>query len=142
MGFFGTLTKTWKLVGLQKQIDPPVRHGSLADQARAMAAGEGRHDQALAQYLDLCEADPDVKAVMRSEGLSRDDLMQIYVSLLAGGLGWTNNGHAALSTIANGEPLRFVLLAKKKGVGQVEILSTLADYWEGRIARGSLLRAL
>ena len=142
MGFFGKLSKTWKLVGLQKEIHPPAGHGSLADQARAMAANEGNRKRAMEQYLDLCEADPEVHAVMRSEGLSRSDLEQIYASLLAGGLGWTSNGHAALSTIANGEPLQYVLLAKKKGVNRVETLSTLSDYWDGRIARGSLLRAL
>ena len=80
---------------------------------------------------------------MGVEQLSRTDLKEIYVSLLAAGLGqWIKGHHAALSTIAYVEPLQFAARAPKIGINRTVILGSLLDYWEGRIPQGGLLTLL
>ena len=144
MGFFSNLTRSWnkssKLQELQKVISPPNQ--SISDLVRrsldtdAMSARQ----HAIEQFLDLCESDDGVRKVMEIEGLSRADLEQLYVNLLANGLGWIKDHHAALSTIAYVEPLQYSVRAKKRGVGLLEIVFNLREYWEGKIPSGGLLR--
>lgn len=96
--------KSSKLAKLQRKIHPPG--GSTRDLAASLhdqvVSGKSSiREQALSEYLDLCESDPGVQEVMRMYELSRDDLKGIYVQALAGGLGqWVKGHFAALSTIA------------------------------------------
>ncbi len=96
--------------------------------------GKSKKDLALEEYLDLCESDAGVKNVMKIEHLSRADLEQIYIRLLAAGLGqWIKGHYVALSTIAYFEPLQYLVRAEKRGVSWEVILSSLIEYWDGKV---------
>ena len=72
----------------------------------------------------LCEQDGGIRKVMEFEHLLRSDLEKLYWQLAVAGLGqWIKGHYAALSTIADVEPL----------------ISDLLAYWEGRIPQGALL---
>lgn len=138
MGFFSNVTRSWKkssrLAELQKTISPPNQ--SIGD----LVANAARRDQALEEFLDLCESDEGVQQVMKIEGLSRSDLKQMYVRLSAAGLGqWIKGHHVALSSIAYVEPLQYVFRAQKHGVAWMEVVSNLLAYWEGQVPQGALL---
>ena len=96
-------------------------------------------DRALADYLDLCEADEAVAKVMEMEKLSRSSLIDIYGHLLTNGLDrWVKGHHAALSSIAYPEPLYFASRAPNKGMNWREIAFSLLEYWEDSIPEGEL----
>ncbi len=146
MGFFSNLTRSWKkssrLQELQKAIAPPNQNLSdlVSNAARSSSGGMSPRDRALEEFLDLCEADEGVKQVMEIEHMSRSDLKQLYVRLLAAGLGqWIKGHYAALSTIAYVEPLQYAVRAQERGVAWLEVVSNLLEYWEGRIPSGGLL---
>lgn len=147
MGFFSNLTQSWKkssrLQELQKTIAPPNRNlNDLVSEVRQLRdSGINERDRALEEFLDLCESDAGVKRVMEIEHLSRTDLKQLYVSLLAAGLGqWIKGHYAALSTIAYVEPLQYCVRAQKRAVSWPQIVFNLLEYWEGKIPSGGLLR--
>jgi len=70
---------------------------------------------------------------MEIEALSRSDLKELYEDLLTGGVGPTvaEGYNYALSTIALGEPLQYLVRAKKRGVDWGEIVFNLREYWTG-----------
>lgn len=146
MGFFSNIARSWKkssrLRELQIKIAPP---GRTVDDVVAgfMQSLNGQADEkatALAQFLDLCESDQGVKNVMELEGLSRSDLENIYMRLNAAGLGqWVKGHYAALSTIAYGESLLYVVRSQKRNIDLLTIASNLLDYWENKIPQGALL---
>lgn len=149
MGFISNLLassrKSSRLQELQKLI--ATSSGGTQDLiSEALAAAHGKpsgRDRALEEYLDFCEADPGVRQVMGIEGLTRDDLKAIYVSLVAAGLGcWIKGHYAALSTIAYVEPLQFAARAPKMGLSKVDVLGCLQSYWENDIPQGGLLTML
>lgn len=146
MGLFSNLTKSWskssRLQELQKKIAPPNQNiNDVVANARAASSGAvSPQDRALEEFLDLCESDEGVKQVMQIEHLSRSDLKDLYVRLLAAGLGqWVKGHYVALSTIAYPEPLQFATRAPKMGVTWSGIVVNLLDYWEDRIPQGGLL---
>jgi hypothetical protein len=146
MGFFANVIRSWKksskLRRLQLTIAPP---GQTVDSMVAgfMQSLNGRPDPkaaALAEFLDLCEADPSVKSVMDLENLSRADLQDIYKVLRAVGLGqWVKGHFVALSTIAYPEPLLYFVRSRKRNVDPLTIASNILGYWEKKIPQGGLL---
>jgi hypothetical protein len=59
------------------------------------------------------------------------------------GLGqWVKGHYAALSTIAYGEPLLFLVRAERAGMNLREIASILLRYWSNEIPQGGLLRTV
>jgi hypothetical protein len=128
MGFFSNLTRSWKkssrLQKLQKAIAPPNQKmiDLVSNAIHSPSVGQSPRDQALEEFLDLCESDEGVKQVMVIERLSRADLKQLYARLLAAGLGqWIKGHYAALSTIAQQFPMfpQALLLRDTKGSGFV-----------------------
>lgn len=146
MGFFSNLRQSWnkskKLRELQLTISPPNQNANdfVSDFMLSLKTGGSERDKALEQFLDLCESDSGVKQVMRSEGLLRSDLKEIYSDLLTVGLGqWIKGHYVALSTIAYVEPLLYIVRAKQRGTNRLEIAGTLLEYWENKISQGDLL---
>ena len=126
MGFLSNAVRSWKksskLRELQSKIAPPgqTMDGMVSGFMQSLSGGGGPGADALAEFLDLCEADEGIKAVMKSEGLKRADLEQIYASLRAVGLGqWVQGHYVALSTIAYPEPLLYLVRARKRNVNQI-----------------------
>ena len=107
------------------------------------SASVAASERALEEFLSLCEADDGVKQVMTVEGVSRSDLKDLYMRLVAAGLGqWMKGHYAALSTLAYVEPLQFAVRAPKQGVSWAQVVFGLQQYWEGRIPSGGLLNQL
>jgi len=146
MGFFANIVGSWKksskLRQLQLAIAPP---GQTIDSVVAgfMQSLSERPDPkaaALAEFFNLCEADPGVKSVMDLENLKRADLQEIYAVLRALGLGqWVKGHFIALSTIAYPEPLLYFVWSRKRNVEALTIASNILDYWENKIPQGGLL---
>jgi len=79
MGIFSSLARSFKksnkLQKLQKEISPPRQSGEdLADYARSLVSGTSRREQALEEFLDLCESDEGVANVIKQYNLNRGDL--------------------------------------------------------------------
>jgi hypothetical protein len=108
-----------------------------------LQSGNSEHEKALEQFLDLCVHDDGIRKLMEIESLSRSDLKEIYHRLCRAGLGqWIKGHYAALSTIAYGEPLLFVVRAERAGMNLREIAPVLLRYWSNEIPQGGLLRAV
>lgn len=146
MGLFSNLTRSWKkssrLQKLEKVIAPPNQSikNVISEAMHMSKGGTSAKDHALEDFIDMCESDQGVRKVMEIEHLSRSDLKQLYIRLLAAGLGqWIRGHYAALSTIAYVEPLQYAIRAQKSGVAWLQVVSNLLGYWEGRIPSGELL---
>jgi hypothetical protein len=149
MGILSTLVHSWRksssLRRLQLKIAPP---GQTVDDVVAvllkdLQSGNSEQEKALEQFLDLCVHDDGIRKLMELESLSRSDLKEIYHRLCRAGLGqWIKGHYAALSTIAYGEPLLFVVRAERAGMNLREIASVLLRYWSNEIPQGGLLRAV
>lgn len=99
-----------------------------------------RSVEALEEYLDLCEAEANIAPFMKEHDLSRQDLKRIYNALKDTSLGkWKDEHYLALTTIAYLEPLAYFVVSEKKGSPFADIVSVLQEYWNGEIARGSLI---
>ena len=144
MGIFSTIVKSWKkssrLQELEKAISPPHQSGGNLSDSPSITDAIQAKDRALEDFLNLCEADDGVQQIMKVEGISRTDLKNIYIDLLAAGLGqWIQGHYAALSTIAYVEPLQYTIRAQKAGAPMTDVAGNLLDYWSGRIPQGALL---
>lgn len=136
MGPFRSVIKSIRLRRLQNRLQP--RNLSASERVQSDLFSNER-DAALAAYLDFCQSDPNVRAVMRRFGIDRSKLEQIYARLLLNGLGGWIGGHfAAASSIAYAEPLAFVLESEGSNVSFLEVCSILFDYWNGDIPVGGL----
>lgn len=138
MGIYSTFVHSWKksfrLRRLQLKIAPP-------DQT--VDDGNPEEDKALEDLLDLCEDDDGIRKLMEIESLSRSDLKEFYHRLCRAGLGqWVKGHYVALSTIAYGEPLLFLVRAERAGMSLREISPILLRYWSNEIPQGGLLRAV
>jgi len=149
MGFFGNLTrslkKSRKLRKLQLEIAPPqeTKDDMVNDFWDSIRSGDSRKNQALEQFLDLCESDDSVAMVMKKYNLDRDDLKGIYSELLAVGLGqWIKGHYVALSTIAYYEPLYYYIESKRKGSSIYEVANALIEYWTGSIRQAELYESV
>lgn len=149
MGILSTFIRSWKksssLRRLQLKIAPPDQtvDDAVTTFMKDLQSGESEQDKALEEFLDLCVHDDGIRKLMEIESLSRTDLKEIYYRLCAAGLGqWVKGHYAALSTIAYGEPLLFVVRAEKAGMNLREIASVLLRYWSNEISQGALLRAV
>ena len=149
MGLFsslaGSFKKSKKLQKLQKQISPPGQSAGdlVSDFKQSLASGTSRRDQALEEFLDLCESDEGVSKVMHQYNLSRDDLKNIYIRLNTAGLGQYIKGHhAALSSIAYYEPLLYIVESEKRGEGWSNIVGNILYYWDGTIPQSGLINKL
>ncbi|MBI3596366.1 MAG: hypothetical protein HY203_04345 [Nitrospirae bacterium] len=149
MGILSTFVRSWKkssrLRRLQLKIAPP--HQTVDDVVAVfmqnLHSGNSEQEKALEEFLDLCEDDNGIRKLMEIESLSRSDLKEIYHRLCRAGLGqWIKGHYAALSTIAYGEPLLFLVRAEKAGMNLREIASVLLRYWSNEIPQGGLLRAV
>ena len=145
MGLFGNLTrslkKSRKLRKLQLEIAPPKEaiEDIVGDFWDSLRSGNNRKDQALEEFLDLCESDDSVAMVMKKHNLDRDDLKGIYTELLGVGLGqWIKGHYVALSTIAYNETLYYYVESKRKGSSIYDIAKGLIEYWTGSIRQGEL----
>ena len=141
----GSLRKSKKLQKLQKQIAPRGRNvGDLvSDLKQSVTSGTSRKDQALEEFLDLCESDEGVSKVMRQYKLNREDLKQIYARLTTAGLGqYVKGHHVALSTIAYYEPLLFVVESERRGEDWMNVMGDLFSYWRGTIPQSGLIDKL
>jgi predicted transcriptional regulator len=131
MGFFsslkGSFNKSKMLRNLQMEI----------------TSGANRKNQAIDEFLDLCESDEGVAKVMIQYNLNRNDLKDIYKRLVGSGLGqWIKGHYAALSTIAYFEPLIYVVDSEKKGTKWEEIVGNILYYWQGKIPQGRLYKKI
>lgn len=73
-------------------------------------AGRDRHQRALEDLLDYCEADAAVGRVIREFQASRESLSALYWRLVTGGAGQWRGGHyVAASAIAYPHTLRYLL---------------------------------
>lgn len=149
MGLFsslaGSFKKSKKLQKLQKQISPPGQSvGDLvSDFKQTLSSGVNRKDQALEEFLDLCESDEGVAKVMSQYSLSRSDLKNIYIRLNTAGLGQYIKGHhAALSSIAYYEPLLYIVESEKRGENWSTIVGNILYYWDGKIPQSGLINQL
>ena len=146
MGLFSSLTgslkKSKKLQKLQKQISPPNQSTEdlISELSEVIKHGTSREDQALEEYLNLCESDEGVAKVIGQYNLSRDDLKLIHTKLTTAGLGQYIKGHyAALSTIAYYEPLLYYVTSERRGESWLTIVGNLLDYWNGAIPQSGLI---
>ena len=147
MGLFSwashSFKKSKKLRQLQFDIVPPNEDLSISDSFKKILKTGKNKDQALDNFLDLCESDDGVIKVMENYDLTRDDLKEIYVLLEINGLGqWVKGHYAALSTIAYLEPLLFYVEATQQNISLREITYVLLEYWEGRIPQGELIKMM
>jgi hypothetical protein len=142
MSFLSNVTLPWRKSSrvhkLQKVMAPPNQRipEVVSDLTRLLERGgaTSERERALEKFLDLCESDDGVRTVMEIEHISRSDLKELVVRLLASGLGeWIKGHYAALSTIAYVEPLQYVIRAERRGVSWQELYFNLLEYWEGRI---------
>ena len=108
-------------------------------------------DDTLEDFLDLCVEDANVAGVMKNYNLSRDSLKELYRQLRAVGLGqWVKGHFVALSTLAYYEPLLYAVESRRRvkenpekaADAWIDEVSTLLDYWEGKIPQGKLLDRL
>lgn len=102
MGFFKSLSKSKKLRKISKILATPVTdfQSLMSDES----------DRALEELMDLCESDPNVRAVMERHGASRDILSQIYNLLCAAGAGqWIKGHYVAASALCYAGPLDYLL---------------------------------
>ena len=149
MGILPTFIRSWmksfRLRRLQLKIAPPDQ---TVDSAAAvfmqdLQSGNSEQENALEEFLDLCEGDDGIRKLMEIESLSRSDLKEIYHRLCRAGLGkWVKGHYAALSTIAYGEPLLFLVRAERAGMNLREIAPILLRYWSNEIPQGGLLQAV
>lgn len=149
MGILSTFFRSWKksskLRALQLKIAPPGQtvDDVVAEVIHTLRDGNSEQEKSLEEFLDLCEEDDGILKVMQIESLSRSDLKELYLRLRRAGLGQCIKGHyAALSTIAYGEPLLFVVRAEKAGMNLREISTILLRYWTNEIPQGRLLRSV
>lgn len=149
MGILSTFFRSWKksskLRALQLKIAPPDQtvDDVVAEVMHTLRNGNSEQEKALEEFLDLCEEDDGILKVMQIESLSRSDLKELYSRLRRAGLGqWIKGHYAALSTIAYGEPLLFVVRAEKAGMNLREISTILLRYWTNEIPQGRLLRSV
>ncbi len=143
--FFRSWKKSSKLRALQLKIAPPglTVDEYVAEFMHTIRSGDSNKEKALEEFLDLCEEDDGIRNVMQIESLSRSDLKELYLRLCSAGLGqWIKGHYAALSTIAYGEPLLFLVRAEKTGMNLREISVILLRYWANEIPQGSLLRSV
>lgn len=149
MGILSTFVRSWKksyrLRRLQLKIAPPEQtvDDVVAELVPNLQSGNSEREKALEEFLDLCESDDGIRKLMEIESLSMSDLREIYHRLCRAGVGqWVKGHHAALSTIAYGEPLLFFVRAERAGMNLREIAVILLRYWSNEIPQGSLLRAV
>ena len=103
---------------LQLKIAPPDQtvNDTVAVFMQNLHSENSEQEKALEEFLDLCEEDDGIRKLMEIESLSRSDLKEIYHRLCRAGLGqWVKGHYAALSTIAYGEPLLFLVREKQRG---------------------------
>jgi hypothetical protein len=99
-----------------------------------------RKPRALAEYLDLCENDPNIKEIMVLYNATRTNLEDIYGELLKNGCGGWINGHfAPLSSIAYTEPLMFILESKAQNKNMSEVALDVRRYWDEGIKLRNLI---
>jgi hypothetical protein len=102
MGFFKSFSKSRKLRKISKNLASPI-----TDFKSLMS---NKKDKALAELLDLCESDPNVRYVMDRHNASRDVLEEIYHILCAVGAGqWVSGHYVAASALCYGATLDYLL---------------------------------
>jgi hypothetical protein len=138
-----SLNKSEQLSKLQNIIWGDLRAGEtgydLANQQQAK-------NEALEEYWNLCESDKDIARLMQEYHLSRKDLNDLYMKLIHLGLGqWTNEHFVALSAIAYGEPL-YYLVESQQGYRDKEDIKEVAYnillYFREEIPTGGLCKRL
>lgn len=141
----GSFKKSKKLQKLQRQISPPGQSvlGLVSDFRQSLSNEVDPKDQALEEFLDLCESDEGVLKVVNEFKLTRIDLKRIYIRLNAAGLGQYIKGHhVALSSIAYYEPLRYIVESERHGENWGNIARNILFYWEGKIPQFGLIKKL
>ena len=139
MGFFSSifrsLRKSRKLAKLQRIISPPSLsldsiHSDFLKELSNPKIGLAR-EQAMEEFLDLCEADPLVALTMKAYEADRETLCKIYETLVANGAGqWVKGHFAALSAIAYSAPLKFCLETMKDDEDMAEMAYKIINYFK------------
>lgn len=150
MGFLSKRLLSWKKFStvrkLERTMAPPNErvHDVVADlMSVLLRGGPGEKQEAFEQFLAVCEAEMGVRAVLKRERLTRQDLKNIVLFLLGAGLGeWINGHYVALSTIAYAEPLQYVIGAERQGVSSRHMFFCLLEYWQRRMTAAQLLDSL
>ena len=145
MGFFSSYKKSKKLRKLQLIISPPDQtiDDITSNFMSSLKTGRSEKEEALEEYLELCENDEGISAVLSDYEMNRNDLKNIYSQLIANGFGqWIKGHYVALSTIAYHEPLLYFVESTRRNVPLQEIASNLFAYWEGRVKQGALFQSL
>ncbi len=88
---------------------------------------------ALAQFLELCEEDPNVSEVMTLYSISKKELEEIHWELMKEGAGiWVKGHYVPLSSLAYVEPLMYILEAKAQKRELRKICYDICEYWKNR----------
>jgi len=89
-----------------------------------LLSGSHRQQKPMEALFDYCEANANVRDVMREFNATRDTLKDIYSVLLSGGAGqWAGGHYVAASAVAYPNTLRFLL--EHPLTGRDEILGTV-----------------
>src|SRR6266511_881522 len=133
MGFFSSLSKSFKLRSVSKRLGKSLLNGDFSIESM-FAAGDAK-DAALDDLLHLCESDRPVRHVIQQRGATREDLKELYHLLEAAGAGqWVGAHYVSASELAFGQTLDFALRKLTKPTGPKgdprEIAYRLIRYFE------------
>ena len=101
MGFFTSVKKSVKLRAISKRLSEPLplhKPGRIID---AMFDATKRHNQALDELIDLCQADANISIVMDRHQADRQTLTELYHALCrCGASQWISAHYVPASAIA------------------------------------------
>lgn len=111
MGFVTSFRKNLRLTNIMRRLGDHERNiGQMMSRTSSGATAPLDFERAEEELYDLIENDPDLKAIMRQYGATRQTLRDIYRKLLDVGLGqWVGSTHLASAALATNPTLRFIL---------------------------------
>lgn len=137
MGFFASISKSFKLRSLSKRLGKSVLRDRGFSIERMLAEFDDM-DAALDALLSLCESDRAVGHVITQRGVSREEMKELYHMLLVGGAGqWTSGHFVPASTLAFAQTLDYAVRTLVKPAGPkpdgekvVRVAVRLIEYFE------------
>ncbi len=117
MGFFASISKSFKLRSLSKRLGKSMLEGGDFSMER-MFADSDEKDVALDDLVRLCTSDRALNHVIAQHGVSREELKELYHLLQAAGAGqWTRGHYVPASTLAFAQTLDYAVRALIKPAG-------------------------
>ena len=125
MGLITSIVKSVRLKRLSKTLEG--RTGSAFE----MLKQAQQREKALEALLDLCLAEPNLKAIVNMHGSNRGELKAVYRSLNANGAGKRVRGHFVVASVfAFGATLDYALTGVREGFHIRKVASELVGYFE------------